>query len=58
VEPNPKVKQETEAKFQILREKLVGNEVSQSVVAYLKTLTQAAERSEFQTVVQVHKDMA
>ena len=57
VEPNQKVKQETESKYIVLRDRLQEGVVSPQVVGLLKQMTIAADQNNFAAALNMHKDL-
>lgn len=55
---NQKMKQETEQKYNLLRDKLLEQSISPQVVNFIKLMTTAAERNDFQGALNAHKEMA
>lgn len=57
VEQNIKMKQETEIKYNLLKDRLQEGSVSPGVVSLLKQMTQAAEVNNFASALGLHKDL-
>lgn len=54
---NQKVKLETESKYNLLKERLVENQISPAVIGFLKGMTSAVERNDFGTALNIHKEL-
>lgn len=51
------MKQETESKFNLIRDRLQEGQISPYVVGLLKGMTQAAEQNNFVGAANLHKEM-